>query len=110
MPTDPDVYFSTFKQYIKQHPQKSVTFDLQCYELPFDRIFEDNKQKNIHQKNIEPLAIEIYKFQAGLTPPIMTDLFITRESNYNLTNFQELESLLRRTVEFGTVTISYRGS
>ena len=49
------------------------------YELPFDRILEDNKQKSIHQKNIESLAIEIYKFQAGLTPPIMSDLLATRE-------------------------------
>ena len=80
------------------------------YELPFDRILEDNKQKSIHQKNIESLAIEIYKFQAGLTPPIMSDLFVTRENNYNLRNFQELESSLRRTVKFGTETISYRGS
>ena len=79
------------------------------YELPFDRILEDNKQKSIHQKNIESLAIEIYKFQAGLTPPIMSDLFVTRENNYNLRNFQELESSLRRTVKFGTETISYRG-
>ena len=79
------------------------------YELPFDRILEDNKQKSIHQKNIESLAIEIYKFQAGLAPPIMSDLFVTRENNYNLRNFQELESSLRRTVKFGTETISYRG-
>ena len=75
-------------------------------DLPFDRILEDNKQKSIHQKNIESLAIEIYKFRAGLTPPIMSDLFVTRENNYNLRNFQELESSLRRTVKFGTETIS----
>ena len=75
------------------------------YELPFDRILEDNKQKSIHQKNIESLAIEIYKFQAGLTPPIMSDLFVTRENNCNLRNFQVLESSLK----FGTETISYRG-
>ena len=80
------------------------------YELPFDRILEDNKQKSIHQKNIESLAIEIYKFQAGLAPPIMSDLFVTRENNYNLRNFQELESSLKRTVKFGTETISYMGS
>ena len=79
------------------------------YELPFDRILEDNKQKSIHQKNIESLAIEIYKFQAGLTPPIMSDLFFSRENDYNLRNFQELESSLKRTVKFGTETISYRG-
>ena len=78
------------------------------YKLPFDRILEDNKQKRIHQKNIESLAIEIYKFQAGLTPPIMMDLFVTRESNYNLRNFEEFESLLKQTVKFGTETISYR--
>ena len=79
------------------------------YKLRFDRILDDNKQKNIHQKNIESLAIEICKFQAGLTPPIMSDLFVTRENNYNLRNFRELESSLNRTVTFGTETISYRG-
>ena len=71
-------------------------------QLPFDRILENNKQKSIHQKNIETLAIEIYKFQAGLTPPIMSDLFFSRENNYNLRNSQELESSLKQ-------TISYRG-
>ena len=78
------------------------------YDLPFDRILEDKKQKSIHQKNIDSLAIEIYKFQAGLTTPIMSDLFVTRE-NYNLRNFQEFESSLRRKVKCGTETISYRG-
>ena len=48
------------------------------YKLLFDRILEDNRQKSIHQKNIESLAIGIYKFQAGLAPPIMSDLFVTR--------------------------------
>ena len=72
------------------------------YELPFDRILVENKQKSAHQKNIESLAIEIYKFQPSLTQSIMSDLFVTRENNYNLRNFQELESSLRRTVKFGT--------
>ena len=47
-------------------------------ELPFDRILEDDKQKSINQKNIESLAVEIFKFQAGSTPPIMSDLLVTR--------------------------------
>ena len=38
----------------------------------------------------------------------MSDLFVTRENNYNLRNFQELESSLKPTVKFGTETISYR--
>ena len=62
------------------------------YKLPFDGILE---QKTVHQKNIESLAIEIYKFQAGLTPWIISDLFVTRENNYSLGDFQELEFSLR---------------
>ena len=57
------------------------------YELAFERILEKKKQKSIHQKNIRSLAIKIYKFQAGLTTPIMSDLFVTREKTYNLINF-----------------------
>ena len=80
------------------------------YEFPLDITLEDNKPKSIHQKNIESLAIEIYKFQAGLTPPIMSELFVTRKNNYNLRNFQKLESLLVRTVKVWTETVSYRGT
>ena len=38
----------------------------------------------------------------------MSDLFVTMENIYNLRNFQELESSLKRTAKFGTETISYR--
>ena len=38
----------------------------------------------------------------------MSDLFVTMENIYNLRNFQELESLLKRTAKFGTETIFYR--
>ena len=50
----------------------------------------------------------MYKFRTGLLPPIMSDLFVTRENNSNIRNFQELESSLRQTEKFGTETISYR--
>ena len=55
------------------------------FELPFDTILEDNKQKSINKKNIESLALEIMIM-------IMGDLFVSRENNYNLRKFQELES------------------
>ena len=39
----------------------------------------------------------------------MSDLFVTKENNYNLGDFQELESSLKRTVKFETETISHSG-
>ena len=49
------------------------------YNLSFHKILEENKQKHVHQQNIESLTIEIYKFQTSLTPPIMSDLFVIRK-------------------------------
>ena len=67
--------------------QRTLRLIYNDYKLPFGRIFEHNKQKSMHQKIIESLAIEIYRFQEDLTPPIMSDLFVTRENKYNLRNF-----------------------
>ena len=77
--------------FILYNSRKSPTFDLQWLRAPVDWILEDDKEKSIHQKNTKLLAIKIYKFQAGLTPPIMRDLFVTKENKYNIRNFQVLE-------------------
>ena len=39
----------------------------------------------------------------------MSDLFVKRGNRYNPRNFQALEISHKRTVVFGTETISYRG-
>ena len=97
-------------RYLNSIHERALRLIYNDYELPFDRILEDNnKQKNINQKKVESLAIEIYKFQASLTSLVVSDIFFTRENIYNLRNFQELQSSFKQTVKFGTETISYRG-
>ena len=44
----------------------------------------ENNLKTIHQKNLEFLAIETYKFQNGLSPPIMNNIFLSTQNIYNL--------------------------
>ena len=99
MPTDLDVYFSILNNALNTINERALRLIYNDYKLPFDRILEYSKHESIYQKNIESLAIEIYKLQARLTPPIMNDLFATRENYYDLRNFQELESSLKRTVK-----------
>ena len=57
--------------------ERALRLTYNDYELPFDRMLEDNKKKSIHQKNIEWLTIEIYKFEAALTPPIMKIFYLS---------------------------------
>ena len=57
------------------------------------------KEKTIHQNKLESLAKEIYKFLHGLSPPIMHDTFMIRNSKYNLRNFQCLYSTNKKTAK-----------
>ena len=75
----------------------------------FQDILEITKEKKIHQKNLESLAKEIYKFLNCLSPPIMNGAFMIRNTKYNLRNFQCLDSTNKRTVKYGTETDTYRG-
>ena len=48
------------------------------HEKSFNSILTENNLKTIHQKNLEFIAIEIYKFQNDLSPPIMNDIFFLK--------------------------------
>ena len=74
----------------------------------FEELLERDKTFSIHHKNIQSLAIEIYKFVNGLSPEIMNSMFNLKENNrYSLRNVYELYSRNTRTVKYGTETISY---
>ena len=77
----------------------------------FEELLERDKTFSIHHKNIQSLAIEIYKFGNGLSPEIMNSVFNLKENNrYSLRNVYELYSRNPRTVKYGTETISYLAS
>ena len=77
----------------------------------FNSILTENNLKTIHQKNLAKkfLAIEIYKFQNGLSPPMINDIFVSRQNFYNLQKFQELSTSTKNSANFGMETIFCRG-
>ena len=74
----------------------------------FENFLERDKTFSIHHKNIQSLAIDIYKFMNCLSREIMSSVFNLKENNrYSLRNIYELYSRNPRTVKYGTETISY---
>ena len=62
----------------------------------------------IHERNIQSLSIEIYKFLNGLSPSFLNNVFHKNISNsYDLRNHKELYSRNPKTVRYGTETVSY---
>ena len=63
---------------------------------------------SIHERNIQSLATEVYKFLNGLWPSFLNNVFHKNISDsYDLRNHKELFSRNPKTVRYGTETISY---
>ena len=80
----------------------------QNYASDFEVLLENANEKSVHQKCIELLMTEVYKYLNGLSPDIMSDIFNLRENTYNLRNVRIFESQNPRTKKFGLDSIAYR--
>ena len=81
----------------------------QNYNSDFKVLLENSNEKPVHQKCIELLMIEVYKYLNSLSPDIMSGIFKLRENAYNLRNFHIFESQNLR-ITFGLDSIAYRAS
>ena len=52
----------------------------------FEELLEKDGSVTAHIRNIQKLAIEMFKVFKNLSPPIISDLFEVRENNYSLRN------------------------
>ena len=61
----------------------------------------------IHHRNIKALAIEISKVIQGISPPLLTEVFVLRQCNYDLRGNKFLERRTVKSVRYGTESISF---
>ncbi len=73
-----------------------------------DLLLKDNSF-TIHERNLQKLAIEMYKINNNLSPKLITELFNRQNKTYNLRNNRTWEITNVRTVTYGTETVSFLG-
>ena len=73
----------------------------------FDELINKSGSVRVHHRNLQFLAIEIYKALHNLSPPYMSDLFQLKNIKYNLRKGKTLISNNVKTAHYGTETISY---
>ena len=78
-------------------------------ELTFPELLDKDNSITIHQRNLQRLAIEMYKIKNNLSPLPMQELFTQNLNMHDLRNKRCWEMHNVRTVIYGTETIRYRG-
>ena len=90
--------------------QRCLCLIQQNYTFDFEVLLENSNEKPVHQKCIELLMIEVYKYLNGLSPDMMSGTFKFRENTYNLINFHIFEPQNPRTKKSALDSIAYRAS
>ena len=76
----------------------------------YEELLEKNGSVSIHHKNIQSLAIEMYKVKNEIAPMITANVFTRMpENHYNFRHRSDFIVPFARTVYHGTESISYLG-
>ena len=78
--------------------------------LTFQQLLEKDKSFTIHERNLQKLAVEMYKVKNKISPIPVQELFKSRgDTAHNMRKIREWEVPRVRTVNNGTESIRYRG-
>ena len=73
----------------------------------FDLLLEKSGSVSIHHRNLQHLAIEIFKALKHLLSPVMPELFKIKETKYGLRYGITLVCINPKTTNYGINSISY---
>ena len=98
----------TINNKINRLHERTLRIVYSDFKSTFEGLLRKDNSFSKHERNIQHLAIEIYKFLNGLSPSFLINVFHKNISNtYDLRNHKELYSRNPKTVRYGTETISY---
>ena len=98
----------TLNQRINKLHERALRVVYKDDKLSFVQLLEMDRSFTIHERNLQKLAIEMYKVKNDLSPVLVQEIFL-KCSEQNLRHENEWELPKVRTVNNGIETIRFRG-
>ena len=98
----------TLNNHINKIHERSLRIVYKDEYSSFDEFLKQDHSFTIHERNIQTLAIEIFKVINGISPEIMNEVFPLKETLQYCTRFP-FKSQNVRTVAYGTETLNFLG-
>ena len=99
----------TLNNKINKLHERALRLVYKDYNLSFGELLIKDKSVTIHHRNLQKLAIEMYKLTDNITPTLMKAILPEINNQYNLRSGNRFQTYNVRTVYNGTETISFRG-
>ena len=90
--------------------ERSLRITLKDCESPYTLLLEEAHQITFHQRCMNSLMIEVYKYLNGHSPDIMNDIFKLRENMYNPRNLHIFQTENPCSFKYGLNAIPYCAS
>jgi len=87
--------------------EKALRIAYKDYTSSFQELLSNDKSVTIHNRNLQLLATEVYKYLNGLSPKIMGQVFKLHDNIYDLRSDVSLKEYNIKTVHYGQQSITY---
>ena len=88
--------------------ERSLRIVYEDYKSSFEELLQKDHTVTVHVRNIQTLAVEVFKVKIGMAPKIMEDIFQLKERDLYQTKFP-FKSHNVRTTYYGTETATFLG-
>ena len=90
--------------------ERALRFVFSNYTSPYNDLLKRGNFLSLSALRIRYLAIEMYKCVHGLNPPYLNELFVSKDTRYNLCGSKRLQQPEFQTVRYGFKSFRYYGS
>ena len=94
----------------KKIQERALRFVFNDSSSSYSNLLQRAKKSSLFLSRLRKLSIEVYKILAQESPSFLNNLFIKKDTNYNLRDNEKVKQPAYNTMTFGNNSLRYQGA